>query len=648
MPTKTLSTTAKLYVSSVIVAGALAVLSSVFDLVSGAIDSRWLFLAALTIFSGSATVRLPSIPASLSVSETFVFTSVLLFGAPAGTLTVALDGLIISLWLSKRRKEAYRVLFNMAAPSLSIWIAAQLFFVQAHIDPLSVSKTTIVLSAILPSLVVFTINYFLLNSWLIAIAVSLETGESAFAIWRTNFAWLSLNFFCGAAVAALIAGRPARSDMVGWDYTNLWAIVPVLLVLYLTYRTSMARVEDATQHLVRMNEMYISTIETLAMAIDAKDQITHGHIRRVQSYATALADSLHIEDPGLLQAIQAASLLHDMGKLAVPEHILNKPGRLTKIEFERMKTHAGIGADILSSIQFPYPVIPIVRHHHENWDGTGYPHGLRGTEIPIGARILSVVDCFDALTSDRPYRRKLSDEEAIDILLERRGRMYDPLVVDRFIEIVRRTASFVTPSPVEAQTAAAELTKAIAANALARPVAPSASIDSAESQDLFRLCRSVSSHLFRNTPDALAAAMKSVTTAVQSDLALVFVHNAKAECLVPAYFSRPVEPTFAEFAIPVGQRLSGWVGANRVSVLNANPALDYGEVHATHLDAFRCVLSVPLALGDVLVGVLCLYSASPDHFTAKDQQVCEVVSAHLALVLAGHQVQNTSSAWDAA
>ena len=436
--------------------------------------------------------------------------------------------------------------------------------------------------------------------------------------------------------------------MAGWDYTNIWAIIPVLLVLYLTYRTAMARVEDATQHLVQMNEMYISTIETLAMAIDAKDQITHGHIRRVQSYATALADSLHIEDLGLLQAIQAASLLHDMGKLAVPEHILNKPGRLTKIEFERMKSHAGIGADILSSIQFPYPVIPIVRHHHENWDGTGYPHGLRGTEIPIGARILSVVDCFDALTSDRPYRRKLSDDEAIEILLERRGRMYDPLVVDRFIEIVRRSASVVSDHRGEAPSAAMELTKAIAANTLARPVSPSASIDSAESQDLFRLCRSVSSHLFRNTPDALPAAMKSLTGAVQSDLAVVFVHNAKAECLVPAYFSRAVEPAFAGFFIPVGQRLSGWVGANRVSVLNANPALDYGETDATHLDGFRSVLSVPLALGDVLVGVLCLYSSSSDRFTPKDQQTCEVVSAHLALVLAGHQAQSTSSAWDAA
>ena len=154
--------------------------------------------------------------------------------------------------------------------------------------------------------------------------------------------------------------------------------------------------------------MYLSTIETLAHAIDAKDQVTHGHIRRVQHQAMRLARALGIEDDVELRAIEAASLLHDMGKLAVPEHILNKPGKLTHTEFEKMKLHSTIGADILSSIDFPYPVVPIVRHHHEHWNGGGYPAGLKGEEIPLGARILSVVDCFDALTSDRPYRPKMT------------------------------------------------------------------------------------------------------------------------------------------------------------------------------------------------------------------------------------------------
>src|SRR5439155_3762241 len=153
----------------------------------------------------------------------------------------------------------------------------------------------------------------------------------------------------------------------------------------------------------------------------------------VQTYAVSLAKRVGVADEKLIKAIEAAALLHGMGKLAVPEYILNKPGKLTPAEFEKMKLHASVGADILSAIDFPYPVVPIVRHHHENCDGTGYPAGLKGTEIPIGARILSVVDCFDALTSDRPYRPALSDAQALAILQERRGRMYDRLVVDTFV-----------------------------------------------------------------------------------------------------------------------------------------------------------------------------------------------------------------------
>src|SRR5262249_40353231 len=142
---------------------------------------------------------------------------------------------------------------------------------------------------------------------------------------------------------------------------------------------------------------------------------------------------------------EAAALLHDMGKLAVPEYILNKPGPLTPAEFAKMKLHASVGADILSAIDFPYPVVPIVRHHHENWDGSGYPDGIAGADIPVGARILSVVDCFDALTSDRPYRPRLADKDALKILTDRRGTMYDPIVVDTFLAIHAEIAP--PPSP---------------------------------------------------------------------------------------------------------------------------------------------------------------------------------------------------------
>jgi hypothetical protein len=635
-----------LYVSGVIAAGSLAVLASVYEMYSNPVGYQWFILAALTVLSGSATVKLPSVPASLSVSETFVFTSVILFGAPAGTLTVALDGLIISLWLNKRRKELHRVLFNMAAPALSIWVAAQLFFFLSGLEPLaSEAARTPNLAHFLGPLGAFTVVFFLLNSWLITFAVSFETGDAPIQIWRDNFLWLSLNFFCGASVAALltlpvIRGQHTSSGITGigrpidlTDLTYLGAIIPLLLVLYVTYRTSMARVADANEHLTQINSMYLSTIEALAMAVDAKDQVTHGHIRRVQQYTVGLARALGISDRGLFRAIEAASLLHDMGKLAVPEHILNKPGKLTQVEFDRMKLHAGIGADILASIRFPYPVIPIVRHHHENWDGSGYPDGLKGTEIPVGARILSVVDCFDALTSDRPYRRRLSDADATAILIQRRGWMYDPLVVDTFLQVLPalRHAETSTEGP-ESQTALIELTRAIAR------IQSTAGLQADLGGGIQTLRRAI--HLSRvigsssrrlDYVERLQLATNQLVRDLKPELLLIFTYDAGSDELRTKVTFGVCSASVRQLTIARGERLSGWVASHRMSVCNANPALDLPT--DPHLN-LQSALSVPLLLGDVLAGVLTLYSKQPDRFSSDDQRFCEILAPHLAEVLA--------------
>src|SRR3954462_11650345 len=432
MMTSRLSGWARVYVWAVAGAGVCGIAQSCYVLYSSHIGWSWLLLAILTLLSGSATVKLPSVAATISISETFVFTSVLLFGPAAGTLTVTLDVLAISLWLARRGHPTYRIAFNVFALPAALWVGAHVFYSITNIEPLALTTAPVQISSLLVPLIVFTIVYFCLNSWLIAIAIYFEKGSSPFEIWKDNFAWLSLNYFGGASVAALLVTYTRNLD-----YSYLAFVVPLLAVLYFTFSMAMGRVEDANRHLSQLNSLYMSTIETLAMAIDAKDQITHGHIRRVQTYAVGLARAIGVTDRQQISAIEAASLLHDMGKLAVPEYILNKPGPLTPAEFEKMKMHASVGADILSAIDFPYPVVPIVRHHHESWDGTGYPDGLRGSQIPIGARILSVVDCFDALTSDRPYRPRLSDLEAVDILMERRGTMYDPLVVDAFMNVYK-------------------------------------------------------------------------------------------------------------------------------------------------------------------------------------------------------------------
>ncbi len=404
------------YVTAVVTAGAVVFAYSVWRLYLAPVSSQWFILAALTLLTGSFAIGMEPLPARVSVSETFVFASVLLYGPAAGTITVVLESLVMSFWLPGTNRSSRRTLFNAAATALAIWTSGTAFYWVVGADAHGGQPVTFPTHFV--ALGVFTVLYFLLNSWLVATAVALHSDRSPIKVWWPQFTWLSINYFAGASAAALIVTYRQRVDT-----STLLIVLPLLVVSYVTFRTAMARVSDGAKHLSQLNSLYLSTIETLAMAIDAKDQITHGHIRRVQGYAVGLAERVGIVDESLIRAIEAASLLHDTGKLAVPEYILNKPGRLTPAEFEKMKLHASVGADILSAIAFPYPVVPIVRHHHENWDGSGYPDGLKGTDIPIGARILSIVDCFDALTSDRPYRPRLSHSAALEILLERRGYM---------------------------------------------------------------------------------------------------------------------------------------------------------------------------------------------------------------------------------
>jgi putative nucleotidyltransferase with HDIG domain len=638
---KMLSPRGRTYVVTVILAGMVAVGASFKEMLTHPVGAEWFLFAALTVISGSATVKLPSIPASLSVSETFVFTSVLLFGSSAGTLTVALDGLIISLWLTRPRKELHRVLFNMAAPALAIWVASEVFFRLTGLKPLSQQEAHI--EQFLLPLLIFTILYFGLNSWLIAFAVALETATSALLIWRNNFLWLSLNFLCGASVAALLTAYTRHVEPM-----YLGAILPLLFVLYMTYRTSMARVEDANKHLQQVNALYLSTIETLAMAIDAKDQVTHGHIRRVQAYAVGLARALGVREDSTLHAVEAASLLHDMGKLAIPEHILNKPGRLTPSEFEKMKLHAAIGADILSAIHFPYPVVPIVRHHHENWDGTGYPDGLLGTDIPIGARILSVVDCFDALTSDRPYRPALSDQEAIKILLQRRGSMYDPLVVDTFI----RVHSDIGPDPVCAQPPPKVISDIARGMALV-PVDSSPSVIAANPDHSERLL--IFSSLLTNIPgrigsgDIAELSWYHLRQMVPVTALALYRYDKLADELEAVALVGPNGPVQYRARTTVGHGLSGWVAASRQPILNSDPRLDFGGSVPDLSVEVSSAASLPLIIDEQLLGVLTIYSSASTAYTDQHLKLLEVLAPRLATALARSRTFDEHAAahlWD--
>jgi putative nucleotidyltransferase with HDIG domain len=611
---------------TVVGVGFLVVGESLLRLYLTPLEPQWFLLAFLTLISGSASVYLPWAHVSISVSEAFTFTAVLLYGAEAGTLTVALDGLVLSFWVAKRKPEVERALFNIAAATTSAWCSAKLFFKISGIAPLSGTSpaTGPALDQILPALLIFAITWFLINSWLIAFIIAFEKRQNPWRVWRNGFIWLSLNYFCGASVSILLIGYNRTIDL-----RFVGVIVPLLLVLYFTFKTSTDRVADANRHVDQLNSLYLSTIETLAMAIDAKDQITHGHIRRVQTYAVGLARAVGVTDPLLIKAIEAAALLHDMGKLAVPEYILNKPGKLTPVEFEKMKLHVTVGADILSAIDFPYPVVPIVRHHHENWDGSGYPSGLKGTEIPIGARILSVVDCFDALTSDRPYRPRLSDEEAIAILIERRGIMYDPLMVDTFVRVYDHIGPNGESGHV-ARGVLAEITSFVHNDdRQPRSALDNIAASSDETLTLFELTSDLAGQ--SSSDESLRVVNRHLRRLIPFSLCVFFSYDRESDELHATYASGDVSSDVKGMRIALGQRLSGWVAANRQTIANSDPVLDLGGVARVPHPRLRSCLSTPVVSGSDLVGVLSVYSSTAAAFSENHKRVIEDIAKRIGM-----------------
>jgi putative nucleotidyltransferase with HDIG domain len=355
-------------------------------------------------------------------------------------------------------------------------------------------------------------------------------------------------------------------------------------------------------------------IETLAQAIDAKDQVTHDHIRRVQTEAVRLARALGISGDEELQAIMAAALLHDVGKLSVPEHILNKPGRLTPSEFEVMKKHAPAGADILSVVGFPYPVVPIVRHHHENWDGTGYPDGLSGDDIPIGARVLSVVDCFDALTSHRPYRPRLEDSAALKIIIERRGSMYDPRVVDAFLQMHEKVASEIADSPAPPMAVPP------------RQPSPQTTPDDRHIRDLeasYDLGRTLGS---ASTGRHLGNSLWSfLQLHVPASTFVLYLYDQSTDALVAVHEQGEESASLHGSRIALGERLSGWVGATRQSIMNSDARLDLDEA-GREASALRSALAVPIESEGRLIGVLSLYGRQANAFDETHRRIAEMAA----------------------
>ncbi len=586
---------------------------------------RFVFYAVVSAFAAGWKVRLPGVEATLSVNFFFNLLVAVELGFSEAVAVACLGAAVQSWWRPNHRPEPIQIPFNISVLALSSAAAAIAF----HAD----WSRNFGLDLI-PRIALAAGAQFCANSLFVSSIIVL-TQRTTFLKTFGGMLWSSPYYFVGALGVGLFH---RLSLSIGWQSALL--SLPAAYLVFRSFQLYLDRLESQRRHAQQMSDLQRRTIEALALAIECKDETTHDHLSRVQIYALEMGKELNLSSDEM-EALRAASLLHDIGKLAVPESIINKPGRLTPEEYDKMKIHPGVGAEILSSVQFPYPVVPFVRSHHEKWDGSGYPDGLSGESIPIGARIIAAVDCLDALASDRQYRRALPLAEAMDIVRKDSGRAFDPKIVEildrRYVEFeahAKRESSLLPKLSLEVAVkrggAPGAGFAAEASNQSLTALASAIEETENELESVLRLIRELGQKL--EFAELMAVVAVRLRTLVLNDgMAAYQVRDGTLR----AVYSLGVDADrFAALHIPFGQGLSGWVAENRKPIVNGNPAVETGYCrNSAEGSSLRSALSVPIEVGNVVMGVMTLHCLGIDAFSADDTRVMVAIAAVIGTVV---------------
>jgi len=631
-----MSAAPRFFISVVVVCGT-AVLT--YSVLHGKSENPLKFFCYLVIALAASRlkVNLPGITGTMSVNFLFLLLGVLELSL-SEAMALGCAAVVVQCF-DRDRPIPIQVAFNVCSTALAIAVT---FFAYRYSMMHSLVKN--------PSTLLFLAAcvYFVANTLPVATVISLTERRSLRKIWSDCYFWSFPYYLVGAGVAGMMSWLHGFTD---WQTSLL--TLPVVYLIYRSYRLYLGKLEDEKRHVGEMADLHMRTIEALALAIEAKDQTTHDHLQRVRVYAVKVAKELKVDREGM-EALQAAALLHDIGKLAIPEHIISKPGRLTPEEFEKMKIHPLVGAEILERVCFPYPVVPIVRAHHEKYDGTGYPMGLRGTQIPIGARILAAVDFLDALASDRQYRRALPLNEAMARLVDESGKSFDPEVVKvlerKYVELEQlvhqRTDSL---GKQKLSTEVKDLEKDKGHTKSEPSIKPAAGFEKQgrrqpqersflgsiaaarqEAQTLFELSQDLGASL--SLGETLSVFAVKLRRAISYDAVAIYVRNGDE--LVPEYVNGDNFRLFASLRIPIGQGLSGWVAQNLKPILNGNPSVEPGYLNdASKYSTLLSALAVPLEGLQGVVGVVALYHAEKDFFTSDHLRILQAVSSKMALAI---------------
>ena len=623
-----LSATARLYIAAVGLAGMVGAIHT-FGSSRVEISARFILYLCIALAGSGMKVVLPGVRGNISVNYVFTFLSILEFKAPE-TLLLALASVVVqTFWRARDRPRAVHVFFNLSCIALSV-LAAIFIYRQPWFTRVSEGQ--------LLRLTIAGVLYFIVNTLSVSLVIALAEVSRLRTVWKAVFDWSFSYYLVGVCLAEMVH---LSIERMGWTFTV--ALMPVLYMVYRFYKLSSLKMQQEKTHAESTAALHLRTIEALAMAIEAKDQCTHDHLCRVQAYSLEIARMLGLSAEEV-QALHAASILHDIGKLAVPDYIISKPGRLTPEEFEKVKIHTTVGAAILDQVGFPYSVAPIVRSHHEKWDGSGYPDGLKGEQIPIGARILTAVDCLDAIASDRQYRRAMPLNEAMEYIASMSGSSFDPKVVDimkrhyvEFEALAKQSTTrgaLVERNQIIARGEAPEAGFQSDGTGLSKTGEQTqafiASIASArqEVQTILELTQELSGSL--RLEEMLLLVSERLQQLVPFDCIAVYVRQGAV--LKAKYARGPRSRVLASLEIPVGQGLSGWVTENGKSILNGNPAMEPGYLQdGGELAWLKSALSVPLNGGsEQFSGVLTLYREEPNAYNKDNLRILLAVSDKIA------------------
>jgi diguanylate cyclase (GGDEF)-like protein/putative nucleotidyltransferase with HDIG domain len=432
-----------------------------------------------------------------------------------------------------------------------------------------------------------------------------------------------------ALALVIVPVVPARVLQVGLLLLGLAVVVG----LSKAYRFHMKRMDDKQRQVQELADLHLATIEALALAIDAKDQTSQTHLRRVQLYSTAVARALGMAENDI-QGVQTAALLHDIGKLAVPEHILVKPGPLTPEEFQKIRAHPKVGADIVSAVPFPYPVAPLILSHHERWDGKGYPNGLKGVEIPLGARILSVVDYFDALMTDRPYHKGVGYDAATALLQQEAGQALDPVVVSTFVGLLPALQAEVAalepparrlpaPAPASASTPAVEPARKNVFDDIAHA--------HREIYALYEIAQAMGTSL--GVSDTMALIAAKLANLVPFSCVALFLYDETTETLRCRFATGIDADLIQQIAVRSGEGLTGWVARNRRPLVNARPSADLEAAGLSSATELQSALVCPLLFNDRFIGTLSVYHVQQSFYRNDHRRLLDRVSEQAAAVI---------------